>query len=71
MLVGSDILKSIVAIIGACSECKNQKLKQICQRRADFLSLCLEFKCTKFERRKCFYTSNKKLMTILGLLIMK
>ena len=33
MLVGSDILKSIVAITGACSECKNQKLKHMTEKR--------------------------------------
>ena len=35
-LVDSDILKSNVTIIGACPECKNQKLKQICHKKRDF-----------------------------------
>ena len=59
LLVDSDILESIVTIIGACPECKNQlEIKtDMSQRKGK--SLCLEFKYIKCEWHKCFYTSKE------------
>ena len=54
LLVESDILKSIVTIIGACPECKNQlEIKTDVIKMG--LSLCLELKCTKCKLCKYFY----------------
>ena len=75
LLVDSDILKSIVTIIGARPECKNQlKIKTDKKGHKSHkkgLSLCLEFKCIKCEWCKCFYTSKEVKITIVGLLLMK
>ena len=59
LLVDSDILKSIVAIIGACPECKNQLEIKTYYVTKKGLSLYLEFKHIKCEWRKCFYTSKE------------
>ena len=59
LLVDSDIWKSIVTIIVACPECKNQLETKTDMSQKKRLSLCLEFKCTKCEWRKCFYTSKE------------
>ena len=56
LLVGSDILKSIITIIWACPECKNQLEIKTDMSQKKGLSLCLEFKYIKCEWRKCFYT---------------
>ena len=52
-------MKSIVTIIGACPECKNQLEIKTDMSQKKGLSLCLEFKCTKCEWLKCFYTSKE------------
>ena len=59
LLLDSDILKSIVTIIGACPEYKNQLEIKTDMSQKKGLSLCLEFKCIKCEWRKCFYTSKE------------
>ena len=59
LLVDSDILKSNFTIIGAFRECKNQLKTKTDMSQKKGLSLCLEFKCTKYEWRKCFYTSKE------------
>ena len=52
-------MKSIVTIIGACPECKNQLEIKTDMSQKKGLSLCLEFKYTKCEWQKCFYTSKE------------
>ena len=59
LLVDSDILKSIVTIIGACPKCKNQLEIKTDMSQKKRLSLRLEFKYTECECRKCFYTSKE------------
>ena len=66
LLVDSDILKLIVTIIGACPEYKNQLKIKTDMSQKKGLSLCLEFKCTKCEWRKCFYTSKEIKNDYLG-----
>ena len=59
LLVDGNILKSIVTIIGTCTECKNQLEIKTDMSQKNGISLCLEFKYTKCELRKCFYTNKE------------
>ena len=59
LVVDDDILKSVVTIIVAYLECKNQLEIKTDISQKNGLSLYLDFKCTKCEWRKCFYENKE------------